>query len=183
MRLAEITMLILVILLTLSVGINVFQYTGKRADPVPEIVTLRDTVIRIDTIIHTVKQQVTIERPVPVYIDTTANTRTYRDTVFLPYGTIRGEQVVVGELLRKDLQVDFRIPEVYKTLEVKNTVTRVARNRMLFGTIGMRSDFKNHASPVFGVAYIPNGHQYMVGLDIGADGQISTKVGFVIVKL
>ena len=183
MRLTDITLFILVILLTLSVGINVFLYIGKRAGPVPEIVTVSDTVVRVDTIIHTVTQQVTIERPVPVYIDTTANIRTYRDTVYLPYGTIRGEQVVIGELLRRNLQVDFKIPEVYRTLEVNNNVTRAVRQRMLFVSLGLRTDFKHYASPVFGVVFLPNRHRYMVGLDIGADGQISTKVGFVIVKL
>jgi len=182
MRLAEITLFILVILLTFSVGINVFLYTGKRPDPVPEIVTVSDTVVRVDTIIHNVTQQVTIDRPVPVYIDTTANIRTYRDTIYLPYGTIRGEQVVIGELLRKDIQVDFRIPEVYRTLEVNNSVTRSVKKRMLLGTIGMRTDFNHNSTVVFGVAYFSSNHRYIFEIDYGIDRQISAKVGFAIQK-
>lgn len=182
MRIAEITMFILVILLTISVGINVFHYTAKRPDPVPEIVTVSDTVVRIDTIFNTVTQQVTIEKPVPMYIDTTTNIRTYRDTISLPYGTIRGEQIVVGELLRKDVQVDFKVPEVYRTLEVNNTVTRAVRQRMLFATIGMRTDFNHNSTTVFGVAYIPTNHRYIFGIDYGLHRQISAKVGFAILK-
>ncbi len=182
MRLTEITMFILVILLTISVGINVFHYTAKRPDPVPEIVTVSDTIVRVDTVFHTVTQKVTIERPVPVYIDTTTNIRTYRDTISLPYGTIKGEQLVLGELLRKDVQVEFKVPEVYRTLEVNNTVTRSVRQRMIFATLGMRTDFNHYASPALGVAYIPNGHRYIFGIDYGLDRQISAKVGFAILK-
>lgn len=184
MRIAETTMFILVILLTLSVGLNVFQYTGRKVnpDPVPEIVTVSDTIIRIDTIFHTVTRQVTIDRPVPVYIDTTSNIRTYRDTITLPYGTIKGEQIVLGELIKKDLQFDLKIPEIYRTLEVNNTVTHSIRNRMLFGTIGLRTDFNHYASPVFGVAFVPNGHGYLFGFEVGVDGQVLARVGFAVLK-
>lgn len=184
MRIAEITMFILVILLTLSVGLNVFQYTGRKvtSDPELEIVQVSDTVIRIDTIIHTITQQVTVDRPVPVYIDTTTNIRTYRDTITLPYGTIKGEQIVLGELIKKDLLFDLKIPEVYRTLEINNTVTRSVRQRMLFATVGVRTDFNHYASPVFGVAFIPNGHRYLFGVEVGVDGQVTARVGFGILK-
>ncbi len=182
MRIAEITMFILVILLTISVGINVFHYTAKRPDPVPEIIQVTDTVIRIDTIFKEVTQRVVIEKPIPVYVDTASNVRIYRDTIFHQYGTIRGEQIVFGELLKKDLLIDLKIPEVYKTLEVTNTVTRSVRNRMLFATIGLRTDFNHNSTPVFGVAYIPSNHRYIFAIDYGIDRQISTKVGFAILK-
>ena len=184
MRIAEVTMFILVILLTLSVGLNVFQYTGRKvnSDPVPEIIQVSDTVVRIDTIYKEVTRHVVVEKPVPVYVDTTANIRTYRDTITLPYGTIKDEQIVFGEMLKRELQIDFKIPEVNRTLEVNNTVTRSVRNSMLFATIGLRIDFKHYASPVFGVAFIPNGHRYLFGLEVGLDKKISARVGLAILK-
>ena len=184
MRITEVTMFILVILLTFSVGLNVFQYTGRKvaSDPVPEIIQVSDTVVRIDTIYKEVTQHVVVENPVPVYVDTLKNLRTYRDTIFLSYGTIKGEQVVFGEMLKRELQFDLKIPEVYRTLEINNTVTRSVRNRMLFATIGLRTDFKHYASPVFGVAFIPNGHRYLFGLEVGLDKQISARVGVAIIN-
>jgi len=179
MRIAEITMFILVILLTISIGLNVFQYTGRKAESELEIVQVSDTVIRIDTIFKEVTHSVVVEKPIPVYVDTTSNLRTYRDTIYLPYGTIRGEEVVFGELLKRDLHFDFKIPEIYRTLEVTNTVTKAVRNRMLFATIGLRTDCK---TPVFGLAYIPSGHRYIFGIDYGLDRHISAKVGFAIIK-
>ena len=173
-------LMIALLLLIISLAGNFFQYNLRK--PVVETVFETDTLIQVDTIIHAVTQQVTIDRPVPVYIDTIANIRTYRDTIYLPYVTIRGEQVVVGELLRKDFQVDLKIPEVYRTLEVNNTVTRSVRNRMLFATIGLRTDFHHHSSPFFGVAYIPSCHRYIFGIDYGLDHKISAKVGFAILK-
>ena len=167
-------------LLTISLIGNYFQHSMRK--PVIETVFVTDTLVQVDTIIHTVTQHVTIDRPVPVYFDTTSNIRTYRDTIFLPYGTIKGEQIVLGELIKKDLQVDFKIPEVYRTLEVNNTVTRSVRNSMLFGTIGMRTDFDHYASPVFGVAFIPSGHRYLFGLEVGLDKHISATVGVAILK-
>lgn len=182
MRITEITMFILVILLSISVGLNVFHYTGSKAEPEVEIVQVSDTVIRIDTIFKEVTQRVVVEKPVPVYVDTASNVRTYRDTIFHQYGTIRGEQIVFGELLKKDLQIDIQIPEVYKTLEVTNTVTRSVRNRMLFATIGLKTDFNHNSTAVFGMAYIPSGHRYIFGIDYGLDRQIAAKVGFAIMK-
>lgn len=184
MRIPEVTMFILVILLTLSVGLNVFQYTGRKVnpDPVTEIIQLSDTVIRIDTIYKEVTQHVVVEKPVPVYVDTTANIKTYRDTITLPYGTIKGEQIVFGELLKRELQFDLKIPEVYRTLEMNNTVTKAICNRILFGTIGLRTDFNHNSTPVFGMIYIPARHQYIFGIDYGLDRQISAKVGFAILK-
>lgn len=184
MRITEVTMFILVILLTLSVGLNVFQYTGRKvnSDPVPEIVQVSDTVVRVDTIYKEFTQKILVERPVPVYVDTTANIRTYRDTITLPYGTIKGEQIVFGVLLKRELQVDFKIPEVYRTLEVSNTVSRSVRQRMLFATVGLRTDFNHYASPVFGVAFIPSGHRYLFGLEVGLDQHISASVGLAILK-
>jgi hypothetical protein len=169
-----------IILHIISLAGNYFQHTLRK--PVIETIFETDTLIQVDTIIHTITQQVTVERPVPVYIDTTTNIRTYRDTIYLPYGTIRGEQVVLGELLRKDFQVDLKLPEVYRTLELNNTVTRSVRDRMLFATIGLRTDFNQHASPVFGLAFIPNGHRYMVGVEVGLDGKIMCRLGIGIVK-
>ena len=182
MRIAEVTMFILVILLTLSVGLNVFQYTGRKvnSDPVPEIVQVSDTVVRVDTIYKEITHRIEVEKPVPVYVDTTTNIRTYRDTITLPYGAIKGEQIVFGEMLKRELQFDLKIPEVYRTLEINNTVTRSVRQRMLFATVGMRTDFDHYASPVFGVAFIPNGHRYLFGLEVGLDGQVSARVGVLI---
>lgn len=163
-------------LLIISLAGNYIQHTLRK--PVIETVFETDTLIQVDTIFHTITQQVTVDRPVPVYMDTTANIRTYCDTIALPYGTIMGEQVVMGELLRKDFHVEFKVPEVYRTLEVNNMVTRSVRDRMLFGTIGIRTDFNHYATPVFGVVFIPNGHRYMFGLEVGLDHQITARVDF-----
>ena len=184
MRITEVTMFILVILLTLSVGLNVFQYTGRKvnSDPVTEIVQVSDTVVRIDTIYKEITQRIEVEKPVPVFVDTTTNVRTYRDTIFPPYGTIKGEQIVFGKMLKRELQFDFKIPEVYRTLEVNNTLTRSVRQQMLFATVGVRTDFNHYASPVFGVAFVPSGHRYMFGLEVGGDKHISATVGVAILK-
>lgn len=184
MRIAEVTMFILVILLTLSVGLNLFQYTGRKvnSDPVTEIITVSDTVVQVDTIYREITHHIEVEKPVPVYVDTTANIRTYRDTIYHPYGTIKGEQIVFGEMLKRDLQLDLKIPEVYRTLEVNNTVTRSVRSRMLFATIGLRTDCYHYASPIFGVTYIPNGHRYMFGVEVGVDGHVLASVGVGIPK-
>ena len=182
MRITEVTMFILVILLTLSVGLNVFQYTGRKvnSDPVTEIVQVSDTVVRIDTIYKEITHRIEVEKPVPVYVDTTVNIRTYRDTIYLPYGTIKGVQIVLGEMLKRELQFDFKIPEVYRTLEINNTVTRSVRNRMLFTTVGVRTDFDHHATPVIGVEFIPNGHRYLFGLEVGLDGMVWGRLGMLI---
>lgn len=182
MRTAEITLFILVIMLTLSVGLNVFQYAGHKQDIEPEIIQVSDTVVRIDTIYRELTHRIEVEKPVPVYVDTTANIRTYRDTIYLPYGTIKDEQIVMGQVIKRGLQVDFKIPEVFRTLEVNNTVTHSVRNRMLFATIGLKTNFNQYASPVLGVAYIPNGHRYMYGLEVGLDRQVLARVGFGILK-
>jgi len=182
MRITEVTMFILVILLTLSVGLNVFQYTGRKVELEPEIIQVSDTVVRIDTIFKEVTQHVVVEKPVPVYVDTTANIRTYRDTITLPYGTVKGEHIVLGELIKKDLQVDLKIPEVYRTLEVNNTVTRSVRQRMLITTVGLRTDFNHYTSPVIGVAFIPNGNRYLFGLEVGLDGMVWGRVGVSLTK-
>ena len=172
--------MIALMLLIISLAGNYFQHTLRK--PVIETVFETDTLIQVDTIFHTITQQVTIDRPVPVYIDTTANIRTYRDTIYLPYGTIKDEQIVMGEVIKRGLLVDFKIPEVYRTMEVNNTVTHSVRNRILFATIGLRTIFNQNASPVLGVAYIPNGHRYMFGLEVGADRRVLARVGFGILK-
>jgi hypothetical protein len=126
--------------------------------------------------------RIEVEKPVPVYVDTTANIRTFRDTIFLPYGTIKEEQIVLGELIKKDLLIDLKIPEIYRTLEVHNTVTHSIRNRMLFATIGLRIDFNHYATPVFGVAFIPNGHRYLFGVVVGVDGMVGVNLGLKIAR-
>ena len=160
MRIAEITMFILVILLTISIGLNVFQYTGKKPDPNPEIVTVIDTVVRFDTIVKVETNQILIERPVPVEVDSVKNTKVYRDTIFHQYGTIQREEVVFGDLLKKDIRFDFKIPEVIKTVEVTRTNTEYVRRGLLLGTIGFQSNFIDLYSPTVGGQYVFRGHDF-----------------------
>ena len=178
MRIAEVTMFILVILLTISVGINVFHYTAKRPDPVPEIVTVSDTVVRVDTIIHTVTQQVTIERPVPVYIDTTANIRTYRDTITHPFGTIQREELILGEILKQDLTFDVKIPEVFNTITITNSTTQTIRKPLLFVTGGVRYNHRElRFVPTVGIFGVAPGHRYSLGLEVDLKKTVGVRVG------
>lgn len=162
MRIAEITMFILVILLTISVGLNVFQYTGRKPDPNPEIVTVVDTVVRVDTILRVETNQVFIERPIPVKVDSVKNTKIYRDTIFHQYGTIQREEIVFGDLLRKDIKFDFQIPETIKTIEITKTNTEYVRRGLLLGTVGFQSNFVDLYSPTVGGQYIFRGHDFAI---------------------
>ncbi|GAP68840.1 hypothetical protein BA6E_105114 [Bacteroidales bacterium 6E] len=180
MRIAEITMFILVILLTLSVGLNVFQYTGKKvnSDPVHEIVTVSDTVVRVDTIYRELTHNIVVEKPVPVYVDTTANVRTYRDTIFLPYGTINREELVLGEILKQDLNIDFKIPETLRTMTVTNSTTQTIRSPLVFVTGGVRYNYsEKRLMPTVGLSWLTPGHQYFLGLYVSLDRTVSIKLG------
>jgi len=164
MRLTEITLFILVILLTLSVGLNVFQYTARQvdSDPVPEIVTVSDTVVRIDTIFKEVTQRVLVEKPVPVYVDTANNVRTYRDTLKYGFGTIWREEVVFGELLSKNIEYDQRIPIITRSQEVNTTNNIFIRKHLFFATIGMGTDYKKEVIPIIGGQYVFNDHRMSI---------------------
>lgn len=173
MRITEVTMFILVILLTLSVGLNVFQYTGRKVNAEPEIVQVSDTVVRIDTIIHTVTHQVTIDRPVPVYIDTISNIRTYRDTIFHPFGTIKREEMIMGEILKQDLNIDLKIPETLRTLTVMNSTTQTVRSPLVFVTGGFRySPSEQSLVPTIGLLGIISGYRLGIGANIGLNGTV-----------
>jgi hypothetical protein len=153
MKLCEITMFILVILLTLSVGWNVFNMKEPKTME-PEIVTVSDTVTKIDTIYIKVKEKHVAENPVPVQVDSVSNIKTYRDTIHHEYGSIWREEIVFGELLRKNIEFDLRLPEVTKTVFV-NTVTKQYVNRPLFFvTTGMQTDFRGVYSPTIGGQYV-----------------------------
>lgn len=180
MRIAEITMFILVILLTLSVGLNVFQYTGRKvnSDPVTKIVTVSDTVVRVDTIYREVTHRIEVEKPVPVYVDTTTNIRTYRDTIFLPYGTINREELVLGEILKQDLNIDFKIPEKLRTLTITNSTSQTIRSPLLFLTGGYRYNKASSAiTPTIGFLGVFPGQKFGIGMDIGLDGTLGVNLG------
>ncbi len=162
MRIAEITMFILVILLTISVGLNVFHYTGSRAEPEVEIVQVTDTVIRIDTIFKEVTQMVVVEKPIPVYVDTAKNVRTYRDTLKHGFGTIWREEVVLGELLSKNIEFDQRIPIITRSQEVNKTNNIFIRKHLFFATIGMGTDYKKEVLPTIGGQYVFNDHRMSI---------------------
>ena len=133
-RLTQISLLALGGLLLLSLLLNVFQYYNRRP-PVIETVTVIDTLVRNDTIIRVVTNRIVVEKPVPVMVDTTTNIRTYKDTIYHQYGTIRREELVFGEMLKKEIDFDLNIPEVTRTITVKQVTTNTVRNRLLYGTV------------------------------------------------
>ena len=169
------------LLLIISLAGNFFQYNLRK--PVVETVFETDTLIQVDTIFHTVTQQVTIERPVPVYIDTTSNIRTYRDTVYLPYGTINREELVLGEILKQDLTFDVKIPEVLKTISITNNTTQTIRQPLLFVTGGFRYNHSEQTLvPAIGFLGVVSNHQYCLGLDFDLDRTVSVRVGIRLVR-
>ncbi len=164
------------LLLIISLAGNYFQHTLRK--PVIETVFETDTLIQVDTIFHTVTQQVTVERPVPVYIDTTTKIRTYRDTITLPYGTINREELVLGEILKHDLTFDVKIPEVFHTITITNSTTQTIRKPLFFVTGGFRySHSEQTIVPAVGILGVTPGQQYTLGLDFDLDRTVSLKFG------
>lgn len=180
-RITQITIIALVILLLLSAGVNVLQYQNRRP-PVIETVTVRDTISRNDTVIKVVTNHIVVEKPVPVLVDTASNIRTYRDTIYHQYGTIRREEIVLGELLKKEIDFDLHIPEITRTITINQVTTNTIRSRLLYGTVGLRSDYLGKAYPTLGATYILKDHKIMFGADYGLDRSISARVGFAIIK-
>jgi len=179
MRLTEITMFALVVLLTISVGVNVFMYTGSKPDPDPEIVTVSDTIVRVDTILRVVTNKVVVEKPVPVLVDTVTNLKTYRDTIYHQFGTIRREEVVFGDLIRKGIEFDLQIPEVTKTLTISTVKTQYIRRRLLFATAGFQSDFNGFISPTVGGQYVLRDHRISLSYNYTFSGdQHSVIMGY-----
>jgi len=164
------------LLLIISLAGNFFQYNLRR--PVVETIFETDTLIQVDTIYHTVTQQVTIDRPVPVYIDTTANIRTYRDTVYLPYGTINREELVLGEILKQDLTFDVKIPEIFNTITITNSTTQTIRQPLLFVTGGFRYNHSEQTLvPSIGIIGVTQGHRLAIGANIGLHGTVGINLG------
>ncbi len=180
-RLTQISLLVLGGLLLLSVLINVFQYHNRKP-PVIETVTVRDTLVRRDTIIRVVTNRIVVEKPVPVSVDTTNNIRTYKDTIYHQFGTIRREELVFGELLKKEIDFDLHIPEITRTITVNQVTTNTIRSRLLYATVGLRADYEGKAYPTLGATYVLRDHKLMFGADYGLDRSISARVGFNIIK-
>jgi len=178
-KLAQISIFILTALLVISVVGNIFQRLNCKP-PIIETVTVVDTVFRIDTVYRELTKRIVVEKPVPVFIDTTANMRTYRDTIYHEYGVIHREEIVLGELLKKDLQIDFKIPEITRTLTVNNTVLKTIRSPLVYGTMGFKSDITGKSIPSFGGVYIPSGHKFLFGAEYGLGGHLNVRVGYAI---
>lgn len=175
-RITSITILLLLGLLIASLTGNVIQYAYRK--PIIDTVYVTDTLIRFDTIVHTVTNRVTIEKPVPVYQDTITNVKTYRDTIYHQYGTIRREEQVLGELLRKDIEIDLRIPEITKTLTINTVQTNTIRRPLLFVSTGLQSDFKGISTPVVGAQYITKHHRLNMSYSYLLSGQHQITVGY-----
>ncbi len=180
-RLTQISLLVLGGLLLLSVLMNVFQYQNRRP-PVVETITVRDTISRVDTVVRVVTNRVVVEMPVPVMVDTTNNIRTYKDTIYHQYGTIRREEIVFGELMKKEIDFDFQIPEITRTITVNQVTTNTIRSRLLYATVGLRADYEGKAYPTLGATYVLRDHKIMFGADYGLDRSISARVGFNLIK-
>ena len=175
-QIKDILLISALLLLVISLIGNYFQPSMRK--PVVETLFVTDTLVQVDTIIHTVTQHVTIDRPVPVYIDTTSNIRTYRDTIFHPFGTIKREELVLGEILKQDLHIDFKIPETLRTLTVTNSTTQTVRSPLLFMTGGFRYNTAAQTlMPTIGILWVTPGHQYTLGLEVDLDRTVSVRVG------
>jgi hypothetical protein len=180
-KITQIAFIVLGVLLLLSVGINVIQYQIRRP-PVIETVTVRDTISRVDTVVRVITNRVVVEKPVPVMADTMNNIRTYKDTIYHQYGTIRREEIVFGELMKKEIDFDFHIPEITRTITVNQVTTNTIRSRLLYATLGLRADYEGKAYPTLGATYVLRDHRIMFGADYGLDRSISARVGFNIIK-
>ena len=181
-KITQIVLITLVILLLISAGINVVQYHNRRP-LIIETVTVRDTVSRIDTVVKIVTNRIAVEKPVPVLVDTTSNVRTYRDTIHHQYGTIRREETVMGELLKKDIEFDIKIPEITRTLTINSTVTNTVRSPLLYITGGIRSNAIDQSMvPAIGLLGISQGHRWSAGVDYSFDRQFRITLGYSIVR-
>jgi len=180
-KITQIAFIVLGVLLLLSVGINVIQYQIRRP-LVIETVTVRDTISRVDTVVRVITNRVVVEKPVPVMADTMNNIRTYKDTIYHQYGTIRREEIVFGELMKKEIDFDFQIPEITRTITVNQVTTNTIRSRLLYATLGLRADYEGKAYPTLGATYVLRDHRIMFGADYGLDRSISARVGFSIIK-
>lgn len=175
-RITSITILLLLGLLVASITGNFIQYAFRK--PVIDTVYITDTLIRYDTIVHTVTNRVLVEKPVPVYVDTLTHVKTYRDTFYHQYGTIRREEQVLGELLRKDLEIDLQIPEITKTLTINTIHTNTIRRPLLFASTGLQSDFKGTSTPVVGAQYTTKDHRLNMSYSYLLSGQHQISIGY-----
>lgn len=187
-RILQTISLVLLILLMISLAGNFIQYKTCKRKPIESEITY---VTKSDTIRDTVyvpeRSSFTVVNPKPAYVDTAANIKTYRDTIYLQYGSISREETVFGDLLRKDLKLDLNIPEFTNTVTVTNTITRTVKSPLLFVTGGFRTSYQMENSvrspdilivPSIGLYGISEGHKWSAGVDFGFDRQLTIKIGF-----
>ncbi len=174
-KITQITIIILVVLLLASLTGNVIQYAIRK--PLVETVFVTDTLVRVDTVIKTVINRVIVDRPVPVNFDSLSNIRTYRDTIHHQYGTIRREEMVFGELLKKHIEFDLRIPEVQRTITISNNTTQTIRTPLLFGTIGIGSDMNGKSTITPGLIYVPKSQKMLIGMEYNLNNEFNFKIG------
>jgi hypothetical protein len=99
-----------------------------KSDTVMVTFTLRDTVFQ------EVVKYYSVERPVPVMVYDTVKVlgefgvKEYRDTVIHEYGNIFRTEWVKGELLKKDLVLDLKLPTITETITSTQTITNTIRS-------------------------------------------------------
>jgi hypothetical protein len=175
--------LILLIGLLGSLVVNFIQYKTCNKEPVIERDTVTVTVIERDTVYKYVSNYYTVEKPVPVMVHDTlwriAGVNEYRDTLQHEFGKIYRAEWVKGELLKKDLLLDLKLPEITNTVTTTQTITNTVRNPLLFFTAGMRTGYPDKpAVPGIGLFGVSEGHRWSAGVEYGWDRQLTMKVGF-----
>ena len=177
------------VFLLLSLAWNTIQRHQIRNIKKPLIVEEihSDTVTYIDTIYITLRGTDTIFAPLPVAVDTTENTATYRDTTRTQWGWIVSQELVRGQILSKKIEFEFSVPEYYNTRIITNTITRTVRNNLLFVDAGFSAHFGSHVpnlgiNPNLGLTYIWRNHTRIARVSYSLDKRIEFNIGFNLIK-
>lgn len=155
----------------------------------------RDTVTVIvkqsDTVYRQIMKYYSVERPVPVLVHDTVysevSIKEYRDTVIHEFGKIFRTEWVKGELLKKDIFLEIKIPTITETITSTQTITNTVRSPLLFATGGFRTSYQKENSirspdirivPSIGLYGVSEGHKWSAGVDFGFDRQLTAKIGY-----
>lgn len=143
-----------------------------------------DTVVLIEAmtldciIIPKATLKVIIDRLFQVFIDTIENSRTCRDTIIHPFGTIKRKELVMGGSPKQDLNIYFVIPEDLKVFNISKTTTQILRSPLLVfkGGFIYNPSKPTLASNIGFFWVLPNNHKF-VGWEFGYDRTVNFKVG------
>lgn len=173
-NISNIVFSVVVIVLLLSLLFNGIQYFTRRQ--ITEETIVRDTTTTLDTIYEIIEYDSIVYRPVPVEVYDTINV--YRDTTYHEFGYAVTRENVYGEILSKEIEFNFNVPEYYKTQTITNTITRTIRNDLVFINAGLSANMNGGVYPALGAVYIWNKQKNMIHLNYSLDKRIELSVGF-----